>query len=108
MTCMGQRRRQRIAPGGGAKGAGERRSGGRSVTRQATSLTSGSGGGRGYGRRAELTAERFVPHPYSVTGGERLYRTGDEGRYLADGRIEYLGRDDQEGKLRGCRDGGGR
>ena len=63
----------------------------------------GAGLGRGYWQRAELTAERFVPHPYSVSGGERLYRTGDEGRYLADGRIEYLGRRDQQVKLRGYR-----
>ncbi|MGH8349090.1 MAG: non-ribosomal peptide synthetase, partial [Pseudomonas sp.] len=64
---------------------------------------SGAGVGRGYWQRAELTAERFVPHPYSERGGERLYRTGDEGRYLADGRIEYLGRRDQQVKLRGYR-----
>jgi amino acid adenylation domain-containing protein len=63
----------------------------------------GDGLARGYWRRAELTAERFVPHPYSTTGGERLYRTGDEGRYLDDGRIEYLGRRDQQVKVRGYR-----
>ena len=63
----------------------------------------GGGVGRGYWQRAELTAERYVPHPYSVGGGERLYRTGDEGRYLADGRIEYLGRRDQQVKVRGYR-----
>jgi amino acid adenylation domain-containing protein len=63
----------------------------------------GAGVARGYWQRAELTAERFVPHPYSVTGGERLYRTGDEGRYLEDGRIEYLGRRDQQVKVRGYR-----
>jgi non-ribosomal peptide synthetase component F len=63
----------------------------------------GAGLGRGYWGRAELTAERFVPHPYSGRGGERLYRTGDEGRYLEDGRIEYLGRRDQQVKVRGYR-----
>ena len=66
-------------------------------------LCIGSGGvGRGYWQRAELTAERFVPHPYSAAG-ERLYRTGDEGRYLEDGTIEYLGRRDQQVKVRGYR-----
>ena len=63
----------------------------------------GAGVARGYWQRAELTAERFVPHPYSAAGGERLYRTGDEGRYLEDGTIEYLGRRDQQVKLRGYR-----
>ena len=63
----------------------------------------GAGLGRGYWERADLTAERFVPHPYSAAGGERLYRTGDEGRYLEDGTIEYLGRRDQQVKLRGYR-----
>jgi amino acid adenylation domain-containing protein/non-ribosomal peptide synthase protein (TIGR01720 family) len=63
----------------------------------------GVGLARGYWQRAELTAELFVPHPYSTSGGERLYRTGDEGRYLEDGRIEYLGRRDQQVKVRGYR-----
>ena len=63
----------------------------------------GGGVGRGYWQRADLTAERYVPHPYSTVPGERLYRTGDEGRYLADGRIEYLGRRDQQVKVRGYR-----
>ena len=63
----------------------------------------GAGLGRGYWQRAELTAERFVPHPYSARVVERLYRTGDEGRYLEDGRIEYLGRRDHQVKLRGFR-----
>jgi amino acid adenylation domain-containing protein len=58
---------------------------------------------RGYLRRADLTAERFVPHPFSERGGERLYRTGDLARYLPDGNIEYLGRRDQQVKLRGYR-----
>src|SRR5262249_44726944 len=63
----------------------------------------GIGLARGYFQRAELTAERFVPHPYSVSGGGRLYQTGDEGRYLAGGRIEYLRRRDQQVKVRGYR-----
>ena len=63
----------------------------------------GAGLARGYQERADLTAERFVPHPYSAAGGERLYRTGDEGRYLEDGTIEYLGRRDQQVKVRGYR-----
>src|SRR6185369_7018974 len=49
----------------------------------------------------ELTAERFIPHPFSSSG--RLYRTGDLGRYLADGDIEYLGRLDHQVKIRGYR-----
>ena len=52
----------------------------------------GDGVGRGYLNRPELTAERFIPHPYSGEEGARLYRTGDVGRYLRDGNIEYLGR----------------
>ena len=63
----------------------------------------GAGLARGYWNRAELTAERFVPHPFSEGKGERLYRTGDLGRYLADGGIEYLGRIDQQVKIRGHR-----
>ncbi|HEY3581495.1 MAG TPA: MupA/Atu3671 family FMN-dependent luciferase-like monooxygenase, partial [Pyrinomonadaceae bacterium] len=63
----------------------------------------GDGVARGYWNRGELTAERFVPDPFSRRGGERLYRTGDEGRYLPSGEIEYLGRSDQQVKLRGYR-----
>ena len=61
----------------------------------------GAGLGRGYWGRPELTAERFVPNPYRT--GERLYRTGDEGKYLGDGRIDYLGRCDHQVKVRGYR-----
>src|SRR5262249_51560351 len=61
----------------------------------------GEGLGRGYWRRAELTAERFVPHPFAERGGERLYRTGDLGRYRGDGTIEFAGRVDRQVKVRG-------
>ncbi len=54
---------------------------------------------RGYHRRPDLTAEKFVPAP----GGERLYRTGDLARWLSDGNIEYLGRIDHQVKIRGVR-----
>jgi hypothetical protein len=58
---------------------------------------------RGYLNRAELTAEKFIPHPYGRQEGERLYRTGDIVRWLADGNIEYLGRIDRQVKIRGFR-----
>ncbi|MGB9178315.1 MAG: amino acid adenylation domain-containing protein [Pyrinomonadaceae bacterium] len=63
----------------------------------------GVGLARGYLHRAEMTAEKFVPHPFSASSGARLYKTGDLARYLADGNIEFLGRIDQQVKVRGFR-----
>jgi amino acid adenylation domain-containing protein len=63
----------------------------------------GAGLARGYLRRPDLTAERFLPHPFSTKPSARLYRTGDLGRYLDQGEIEYLGRIDQQVKVRGYR-----
>ena len=62
----------------------------------------GDGVGRGYVGSA-LTAERFVPDPFSGKPGVRLYRTGDWGRWLADGRIDLAGRKDDQIKIRGYR-----
>jgi amino acid adenylation domain-containing protein len=63
----------------------------------------GSGLARGYWRRPDLTAQRFIPDPLSTTPGARLYRTGDMARYFPDGSIEFLGRIDNQVKLRGFR-----
>jgi acyl carrier protein len=63
----------------------------------------GDGLARGYLNRPELTAEKFVPHPFSAAPGARLYHTGDLARYMADGTTEYLGRIDQQVKVRGYR-----
>jgi amino acid adenylation domain-containing protein len=63
----------------------------------------GDGLARGYLNRPELTAEKFIPHPFSIKPGARLYRTGDLARYLGDGNIEFLGRMDDQVKIRGFR-----
>ncbi len=59
--------------------------------------------GKGYLNQSELTAEKFIPDPFSDAPDARLYKTGDSVRYLADGVIEYLGRIDFQVKLRGFR-----
>jgi len=63
----------------------------------------GDGLARGYLNRPELTAEKFIPHPFSNKPNARLYKTGDLARYLPDGNIEYLNRIDNQVKLRGFR-----
>jgi len=64
---------------------------------------SGEGLARGYLDQPTLTAEKFVPDPFSSESGARLFRTGDIGRYLSDGNIEYRGRRDHQVKVRGFR-----
>ena len=70
--------------------AGEIHIGGASVT-------------RGYLNHPELTAEKFIPDSFSDEAGARLYKSGDLGRYLAEGNIEFLGRSDEQVKVRGFR-----
>ncbi|WP_295615178.1 amino acid adenylation domain-containing protein [Chamaesiphon sp. GL140_3_metabinner_50] len=63
----------------------------------------GAGVGRGYLNAPELTEAAFIPNPFSQSASARLYKTGDKGRYLADGNIEFLGRIDFQVKIRGFR-----
>jgi acyl-CoA synthetase (AMP-forming)/AMP-acid ligase II len=63
----------------------------------------GIGLARGYHKRPELTAERFLPNPFRSEPGARIYKTGDLCRYLEDGNLEYLGRLDHQVKIRGFR-----
>jgi len=64
---------------------------------------SGPGIAREYWKRPELTSERFIHNPFGTSGAPKLYRTGDFGRYLPDGRIELTGRADRQVKIRGYR-----
>ncbi|MFM7793625.1 MAG: non-ribosomal peptide synthetase, partial [Microcystis panniformis] len=63
----------------------------------------GVGLARGYLHRPELTAAKFIPHPFEDNPSARLYKTGDLARYLPDGNIEWLGRIDFQVKIRGLR-----
>ncbi|HTI09034.1 MAG TPA: amino acid adenylation domain-containing protein [Puia sp.] len=63
----------------------------------------GAGVSRGYLNLPELTAEKFVPDPFSSDKGERIYKTGDLGRWLSDGNIVFMGRMDDQVKIRGYR-----
>src|ERR1019366_8835694 len=58
---------------------------------------------RGYLKKPELTAQKFIPDPFGLEAGARLYKTGDRARFLPDGNIEYLGRMDHQVKIRGFR-----
>ena len=64
---------------------------------------SGDGLARGYLNRPDLTADKFIPNPFSALPGARMYKSGDLARYLPDGNIDYLGRIDSQVKIRGFR-----
>lgn len=66
-------------------------------------MIGGEGLARGYFKRTDLTAEKFIPHPFRRETGARVYRTGDLARYLPNGEIEFLGRIDYQVKIRGFR-----
>jgi amino acid adenylation domain-containing protein len=66
-------------------------------------LIGGSGVAAGYWSRTALTAERFLPDPFSTLPGARMYRTGDVARFVPDGRLEYFGRADHQVKIRSHR-----
>ncbi len=63
----------------------------------------GAGLAKGYLNQPELTAEKFIPHPWSSEPGAHLYKTGDLARYLPDGQIAFMGRIDHQVKIRGYR-----
>src|SRR5258708_22219909 len=63
----------------------------------------GPGVARGYLKRPELTAEKFVADPFSKVAGAKLYNSGDAARYLPNGNVEFLGRVDHQVKIRGIR-----
>lgn len=63
----------------------------------------GDGVASGYYKRPGLTAERFIPNPFQDGGGDRIYKTGDLGKYLANGELLCLGRSDNQAKIRGYR-----
>ena len=64
----------------------------------------GDGLALGYLKNFRLTAERFLPNPFSKGNGSRMYLTGDVVRWQEDGQLEYLGRADQQVKLHGSSD----
>jgi amino acid adenylation domain-containing protein/non-ribosomal peptide synthase protein (TIGR01720 family)/FkbM family methyltransferase len=66
-------------------------------------FVAGAGVGRGYLGQPGMTAERYLPDPFSATPGARMYRSGDRARWRADGRLEYVGRTDFQVKIRGFR-----